>query len=82
MPLAVITDPRKSRSCWSAGEVTTPDGVVRQIACGRGRHRWGRHRNREATWRCPKGCLCVRHASLRQASKRLRQLEPTREDPS
>ena len=56
-----ISDPRNSTSCWSHAEVCTPDGTIREIACGRGRHRWGKHRNRDARWACPPRCGCVRH---------------------
>lgn len=55
-------DPRDSPHCWSRAEVCTPDAVIRDIACGRGRHRWGKHRNRHVRWTCPRRCGCVRHA--------------------
>lgn len=58
----IVTDPRDSSSCWSRAEVSTPDAIIHVLACERGRHLWGRHRNRDVTWRCPKRCRCVRHA--------------------
>jgi hypothetical protein len=57
-----VSDPRHSTSCWSSAEVGTPDAVIRTIACGRGRHRWGKHRNRQVRWTCPPRCACIRHA--------------------
>lgn len=59
----IVTDPRNSPHCWSVAEVGTPDGTIRELACGRRRHRWGRHTNRHVTWKCPKRCACVRHAN-------------------
>jgi hypothetical protein len=63
-----VSDPRNSPSCWSRAEVSTPDGTIHGIACGRGRHWWGRHRNRHVRWVCPARCGCVRHARKRVAS--------------
>lgn len=57
-----LSDPRQSTSCWSHGQVSTPDGLIHEIACGRGRHRWGKHRNRQVRWACPPRCGCIRHA--------------------
>lgn len=57
-----ISDPRTSTHCWSSAEVDTPDAVIRKIACGRGRHRWGKHRNGDVRWACPPHCGCARHA--------------------
>lgn len=57
-----LSDPRNSTSCWSRAEVCTPDGAIQEIACGRGRHRWGKHHNRHARWTCPPRCGCVRHS--------------------
>ncbi|MEU1496093.1 hypothetical protein [Streptomyces sp. NPDC005732] len=56
-----VSDPRTHANCWSRGEVTSPDGVIHEIACARGRHWWGRHRNRSMRWPCPPRCCCVRH---------------------
>lgn len=56
-------DPRASPHCWSTAEVTTPDAVIHTLACGRGRHRWGQHRNRHVRWSCPPRCRCIRHAT-------------------
>lgn len=61
----LTTDPRNSSSCWSRAEVCTPDSTIRTVACGRGRHRWGKHRNRHVRWSCPPRCGCVRHARKR-----------------
>lgn len=65
-----ISDPRNSTSCWSRAELGTPDGVIHEIACGRGRHRWGKHRNRQVRWSCPRRCGCVRHASKRASGEK------------
>lgn len=64
------TDPSQSDHCWSMAEVCTPDATIHDVACGRGRHRWGKHRNRQIAWSCPPLCACARH---RQATE-----EPTR----
>ncbi|GGW82004.1 hypothetical protein GCM10010340_69990 [Streptomyces griseoloalbus] len=61
-----VSDPRNSTSCWSRAEVDTSDGIIREVACGRGRHRWGKHRNGNVQWACPPRCCCVRHAWARQ----------------
>lgn len=58
-----VDDPRDCTYCWSRAEVTTPDAIIRSIACGRGRHRWGRHRNDHVRWTCPPRCGCVRHTA-------------------
>ena len=63
-----LSDPAQSTSCWSRAEVCTPDAVIRTIACGRGRHRWGKHRNDDVRWSCPPRCGCIRHPRLRQES--------------
>lgn len=60
-----ISDARNSAHCWSKAEVGTPDAVIREIACSRGRHRWGKHRNRHVRWACPRRCGCIRHARKR-----------------
>lgn len=65
-----LSDPRQAASCWSQGEVCTPDGTLRKIACGRARHRWGKHRNRGVRWSCPPRCGCIRHARERDAEAR------------
>lgn len=65
-----VSDPRKHTSCWSKAEVGTPDAVIHEIACSRGKHRWGKHRNRHVRWACPRRCGCVRHASKRGESVR------------
>jgi hypothetical protein len=57
-----ISDARNSAHCWSVAEIGTPDAVIHEVACGRGRHRWGKHRNRHVRWACPPRCGCVRHA--------------------
>jgi hypothetical protein len=64
-----VSDPRNSTSCWSRAEVCTPDAVIHEIACGRGRHRWGKHRNRHVRWACPPRCGCIRHARKRQSKE-------------
>lgn len=64
-----ISDPRASDSCWSRAEVCTPDAVIHEIACGRGRHRWGKHRNRQARWSCPPRCGCVRHVHSQKTAR-------------
>lgn len=56
-----LSDPARSDSCWSRAEITTPDGLIHDIACARGRHRWGKHRNRHVKWPCPPRCTCIRH---------------------
>lgn len=66
MAQAQITDdPRDSPYCWSQAEVCTPDAVIHDVACGRGRHWWGKHRNRHVRWACPRRCSCIRHARKR-----------------
>jgi hypothetical protein len=60
-----VSDPRASTSCWSRAVVCTPDAVIHTIACGRGRHRWGKHRNSSVRWGCPRRCSCIRHARKR-----------------
>lgn len=56
-----IDDPRHSPHCWSSAEVGTPDAVIRNVACSRKRHRWGKHRNRHVRWACPPRCSRIRH---------------------
>lgn len=60
-----VDDPRDSPYCWSSAEVGTPDAAIRTIACARGRHWWGKHRNRHVRWTCPPRCSCIRHARKR-----------------
>jgi hypothetical protein len=56
-----IPDPHNATPCRSRAEIDTPDGVIRDIACGRASHRWGKHRNADVRWACPPHCTCVRH---------------------
>jgi hypothetical protein len=59
----MITEAADSPSCWSQAEVMTPDAILHKIACGRPRHRWGKHRNRHVVWSCPPRCICIRHST-------------------
>ncbi|MET9096205.1 hypothetical protein ABZX72_29420 [Streptomyces cyaneofuscatus] len=61
----MTTDPRQSSRCWSTAEVGT--GLTPHlIPCTRGRHRWGKHRNRAVRWACPPYCGCIRHPGPRR----------------